>query len=64
MKVTADEAKCLAAGLCASIAPDVFDQRDEDGVVVVLNGSPLSDSADEVHRAAVSCPARAILVEE
>jgi ferredoxin len=64
MKVTADEEKCVAAGLCASIAPDVFDQRDEDGVVVVLNSSPLSDSGDEVHRAAASCPARAILVKE
>ena len=33
MKITVDEEKCCAAGQCVLIAPEVFDQRDEDGIV-------------------------------
>ena len=37
MKVTVDEDKCCGAGTCVLLAPDVFDQRDEDGIVVLLD---------------------------
>ena len=30
MKITVDEAKCCGAGQCVLIAPEVFDQRDEE----------------------------------
>ncbi|CAM5507981.1 ferredoxin [Streptomyces canarius] len=36
MKVHIDEHKCVASGQCVLVAPDVFDQRDEDGVAVLL----------------------------
>src|SRR6476620_3779005 len=40
MKIVSDEEKCVAAGQCVSAAWEVFDQRDEDGIVVLLNPSP------------------------
>jgi ferredoxin len=63
MKVVVDEEKCVAAGQCVSAAMDVFDQRDEDGIVVVLNENPPAELADEVRNAAAVCPALAIRIE-
>jgi ferredoxin len=45
-------------------ASDVFDQRDDDGVVVLLNDSPPSELADGARKAAAACPALAIHIEE
>ena len=39
-------------------------QRDEDGTVVVLNPDPPADRAEDVRRAALLCPSRAITVED
>jgi ferredoxin len=62
MNVHVDQDKCVSAGHCAVVAPDVFDQRDEDGVVVLLNATPPAEVADGVESAAASCPAQAIRV--
>jgi ferredoxin len=64
MKVTVDTNKCIAAGQCVLNAPDVFDQRDEDGVVVLLNPDPPDAVAVDVRRAAMLCPALAVTVED
>jgi len=64
MKVLIDEEKCVAAGQCVAAAMEVFDQRDEDGVVVLLNEHPPAELAEEVRQAAAVCPAMAILIEE
>lgn len=40
MKVTLDQDKCVASGQCVVAAGDVFDQRDEDGIAVLLNPNP------------------------
>ena len=64
MKVTVDQDKCVSSGQCVLNAAQVFDQRDEDGVVVLLNNDPPADQADNVRRAAAACPAQAIHVEE
>lgn len=64
MKVIAHQEKCVAAGQCAMIAPNVFDQRDEDGVVLVLIDSPPPAQHQNVRRAASACPAQAIDIEE
>lgn len=45
-------------------ASDVFDQRDGDGVVVLLEGSPAAERADDVRRAAAECPAQVIHIQE
>jgi ferredoxin len=64
MKVTIDQDKCVASGQCVLAAADVFDQRDEDGIVVLLTPTPPAQRADDVRRAAALCPARAITVEQ
>jgi ferredoxin len=64
MKVLVDQEKCVASGQCVVAAPDVFDQRDSDGVVVLLDAEPPAGQADDVRHAAAVCPALAIAVEE
>jgi ferredoxin len=44
--------------------PEIFDQRDEDGVVVLLNPNPSAEQADDARAAAAGCPALAIHIEE
>ena len=64
MKVTVDQDSCVSSGQCVLNAAQVFDQRDSDGVVLLLNNDPPADQADNVRRAAAACPAQAIHVEE
>jgi ferredoxin len=64
MKVTVDQDKCVSSGQCVLNASEVFDQRDEDGVVVLLTTNPRADQEDNARRAAAACPAQAIYVEE
>lgn len=64
MKVTVDQNICASAGNCVMNAPEVFDQRGEDGVVVLLNEHPSAEQTDGVRQAAAACPAQAINIEE
>jgi ferredoxin len=60
MKVLVDQDKCVASGQCVLAAPEVFDQRDEDGVAVVLDETPAADLLDDVREAVAVCPAAAL----
>jgi ferredoxin len=62
MHVTVNQDACCGAGQCVLTAPDVFDQRDEDGVVVLLLTEPSEEREDAVREAAALCPAAAITV--
>jgi len=64
MKVTIDTDKCISSGQCVLSAPEVFDQRDEDGLVILLAPSPPAELAEGVRRAAALCPALAITVQD
>ncbi|OZF45774.1 ferredoxin [Rhodococcus sp. 14-2470-1a] len=64
MKVVVDQDKCVAAGQCVAASMEVFDQRDEDGIVVLLDESPAAEFAEDVRQAAAVCPALAIHIEE
>ncbi|KAF5990463.1 ferredoxin [Streptomyces sp. WAC00263] len=64
MKVIVDQNKCVASGQCVLATPGVFDQREEDGIVVLLTETPPEDLADDVRQAVALCPAQAIWVEE
>jgi ferredoxin len=64
MLVTADRDRCCGSGNCVLTAPDVFDQSDEDGLVVVRQPTPGPDRHDAARRAAELCPARAIEVTD
>ena len=50
MKVTVDQDKCVSSGQCVINAGDVFDQRDDDGVVVLLNDSPAPEQREKPAR--------------
>jgi ferredoxin len=64
MKVAVEQDKCVASGQCVLLAPDVFDQRDEDGSVVLLQENPPAALHDDVREAARVCPALAIQLAE
>jgi len=64
MRVTVDVGKCVAAGQCVVIAPEVFDQREEDGVVVLLTETPAPALHEAAREAALVCPAAAIALSE
>jgi ferredoxin len=64
MKVTVDQDKCISSGQCVLNAGEVFDQRDEDGVVVLLSDNPGDEQADDVRKAAAACPSLAINIED
>ncbi|MFE4519404.1 ferredoxin [Kitasatospora sp. NPDC056783] len=64
MLVRIDQEKCCGAGHCVLAAPEVFDQREEDGVVVLLDAEPPAGLHQAVRDAAAVCPASAILLEQ
>ncbi|MFE7278308.1 ferredoxin [Streptomyces sp. NPDC057623] len=64
MRVELDVPKCVASGQCVMAAPDVFDQRDDDGVAILLEEQPGEEFLDEVREAVAICPAAAIRLVE
>ncbi|MEU9049902.1 ferredoxin [Streptomyces sp. NPDC048384] len=63
MKVNVDQGRCCGAGQCVLIAPEVFDQRDEDGIVTLLEPSPAEGLQAAAREAAAVCPASAITID-
>jgi ferredoxin len=64
MKVEVDPDKCCGAGTCVLVAPDVFDQGEDDGIVILLDAQPSADLHAAVREAASVCPAAAIMLSE
>lgn len=64
MHVVVDQDKCCGAGQCALLVPEVFDQREEDGVVELLQVTPPAELYEAVRHAIQACPATAIVVHE
>lgn len=63
MRIRTLEGRCVGAGQCVLAAPDLFDQSDEDGTVVVLR-----DVVDAEHEAGAQaalgrCPSGTIRLE-
>lgn len=59
-RIEFDEPRCVASGLCVMAAPDVFDQRDDDGIAIVLAEEPADESLPGVREAVMLCPAAAL----
>lgn len=62
MRVETDVRRCVAAGMCTLMAPNVFDQDEETGMVRVLSERPAGEEWEAVEEAARSCPAQVIEV--
>jgi ferredoxin len=62
VKIVIDLETCQSNALCMSVAPDVFDVRD-DGFLYILNDSPGEARRAAVLEAARVCPTQAITVE-
>jgi ferredoxin len=63
MRVVVDTDRCRGAGLCTLTAPEVFDQSEDDGTVVLLDPEPPDGRHDAVRRAEGLCPNAVIRLE-
>ncbi|GAB95510.1 putative 3Fe-4S ferredoxin [Kineosphaera limosa NBRC 100340] len=64
MRIEANPAVCIGAGQCVMTAPDVFDQRDEDAVVVVRQPRPGPADEAAAREAVGLCPSGALSLRE
>jgi ferredoxin len=64
VNITVDADKCCGAGQCVLIAPEVFDQNEDDGIVILLDPSPAAAHHTAVREAASVCPGAAITLDE
>jgi ferredoxin len=64
MRVGVEEDRCCGSGQCVLLAPEVFDQREDDGTVVLLDAAPPEALHGDVRESAAVCPGAAIRVEE
>ncbi|MFJ4152706.1 ferredoxin [Streptomyces galbus] len=61
-RVSAERDRCVGAGQCVLAAPAVFDQDDEDGLVLVLAEQPPASQSDAVREAVRSCPSGSLIL--
>jgi ferredoxin len=64
MKIVIDKSRCIGAGQCVLKAPHVFDQQEEDGIVILLKARPEGADQAAARLAARVCPAEVIVIEE
>jgi ferredoxin len=64
MRIGVDEDRCCGAGSCVLVAPDDFDQPNEDGVDHQHDTRPPERQHAASREAASVCPAAAITVME
>jgi ferredoxin len=63
-KVSVDSHRCVGAGHCVRIVPEVFDQRESDGIVLLLEELPPAELTPYLEKAVRLCPARAIALQD
>ena len=61
MKAIIDQEKCIGCGLCAQVAPGVYDMQG-DKAVVVAAGDLGGDKIEDAKNGADQCPVSAIAV--
>ncbi|NQT32712.1 MAG: ferredoxin [Candidatus Omnitrophica bacterium] len=60
MKVTVDQETCIGCGLCAQVAPDVYEMQGDKAVVA--GGEVAEDKAEEAQNGSDQCPVAAISI--
>jgi ferredoxin len=60
MRVSADRDVCIGSGNCVLTAPAVFDQDDEEGLVVLLKAEVAPEDAGAAREAVARCPSGAL----
>ncbi len=64
LRINVDQEKCCGSGMCVLAVPDVFDQREDDGIVELLDAKPPQTLWPDVRDAAATCPSWAITLDE
>jgi ferredoxin len=64
MRVAVDRDLCCGAGQCVLLAPDVFDQDEDDARVLLLEPTPAAAGRKAVEEAAAVCPTGAISITQ
>ena len=57
-----DHATCIVSGMCASVAPDLFQVADDDSAIVVLQPKIPDGLVSDALNAEICCPVEAITV--
>ena len=57
-----DHATCIVSGMCASVAPDLFQVSDDNSEIIVLQPAVPDELLDDALNAEVCCPVEAIAV--
>ncbi|MEE1790471.1 ferredoxin [Streptomyces sp. BE308] len=60
LRLGVDRERCAGAGMCALTAPAVFDQDEEEGLVILLQPAPAPEHRAAARMAVGLCPAGAI----
>jgi ferredoxin len=63
VKVVVDFDLCASNAVCMSIAPEIFEVRD-DGFLYILNENPGADLEEKLRDAVNGCPTGAISIGE
>jgi ferredoxin len=64
MRVIRNATTCALHGECVMAAPEVFEIRDDDEVVTVLDSEPGEELRERVENAALACPTSSIRIED
>lgn len=64
MRIRIDPQRCIGSGQCVRAVPGVFDQREEDGIVMLLDETPSMALMQQVRKAVRLCPSQSIKIEE
>jgi ferredoxin len=64
MRIRIDQRRCIGSGQCVRTVPGVFEQREEDGIVVLLNETPSEGLLQQVRKAVRLCPSQSIKIDE
>lgn len=64
MKVIRNASSCELHGECVLAAPEVFEIRDDDEFVTVLDAEPGEALRKSIENAALNCPTTSIRIED